>query len=111
LLQKADLDLLGTIGVIRNGRLLRAGILLVGTAEAIREHFPGYVWTHLRMSTDTDYSDRDDGNNAIPITLERILDRIMADNPIANVPQGLFHFEIRTYPEMALRESLLNALA
>jgi ATP-dependent DNA helicase RecG len=110
LLQKTDRDLLGTIGLFRNSRLLRAGILLAGTTEAIREHFSGYVWTHLRMTTDTDYSDRADGNNAIPIALERILDRIMADNPIATVVQGLFHFEIRTYPEIALREALLNAL-
>jgi ATP-dependent DNA helicase RecG len=110
LLQKTDRDLLGTIGLIRNGRLLRAGILLAGTAEAIREQFSGYAWTHLRMVTDTAYSDRADGNNAIPIALERILDRIMADNPITTVPQGLFHFEIRTYPEIALREALLNAL-
>jgi len=110
LLQKTDRDLLGTIGLIRNGRLLRAGILLAGTREAIREHFPGYVWTHLRMATDADYSDRADGDDAVSIALERILDRIMADNPIATVPQGLFHFEIRTYPEIALREALLNAL-
>ncbi|GIW56392.1 MAG: hypothetical protein KatS3mg082_2796 [Nitrospiraceae bacterium] len=33
----------------------------------------------------------------------------MADNPITTVPQGLFHFEIRTYPEIALREALINA--
>lgn len=110
LLHKTDRDLLGTIGLVRNGHLLRAGILLAGTAETIREHLPGYVWTHLRMATDTDYSDRADGNDAVPIALERILDRIMADNPIATVPQGLFHFEIRTYPEIALREALLNAL-
>jgi len=43
------------------------------------------------------------------IALERLLDRIMADNPIATVPQGLFHFEIRTEPNIALREALLNA--
>ena len=43
------------------------------------------------------------------IALERPLDRIMADNPIATVPQGLFHFEIRTYPDIALREALPNA--
>jgi len=110
LLQKTDRDLLGTIGLIRNGRLLRAGILLAGKIEAIREHFPGYAWTHLRMGTDVDYSDRADGNDAVSIALERILDRIMADNPIATVPQGLFHFEIRTYPEIVLREALLNAL-
>lgn len=110
LIHKTDRDLLGTIGVMRSGRLLRAGLLLAGATEAIREHFAGYVWTHLRMASDTNYSDRADGNDAISIALERILDRIMADNPIATVPQGLFHFEIRTYPEIALREALLNAL-
>jgi ATP-dependent DNA helicase RecG len=110
LVQKTDRDLLGTIGLIRNGRLLRAGILVAGNVEAIREHFPGYVWTHLRMVTDTDYSDRADGNDGVSIALERILDRIMAHNPIATIKQGLFHFEIRTYPEIALREALLNAL-
>jgi len=109
LLRRPDRELLSTLGLIRDGRLLRAGVLLTSTENAIREHFPGYVWTHLRMVSDTDYSDRADGYDAIPIALERILDRIMADNPITTVPQGLFHFEIRTYPEIALREALLNA--
>jgi len=109
LLRRPDQELLSILGLIRDGRMLRAGVLLAGTENAIREHFPGYVWTHLRMLSDTDYSNRADGYNAIPIALERILDRIMADNPITTVPQGLFHFEIRTYPEIALREALLNA--
>ena len=109
LLRRPDRELLSTLGLIRDGRLLRAGVLLTGTEDAIREHFPGYVWTHLRMASDTDYSDRADGYDALPIALERIFDRIMADNPITTVPQGLFHFEIRTYPEIALREALLNA--
>jgi len=109
LLRKPDRDLLTTLGLVRNGRLLRAGVLLVGAVEAIQEHFPGYVWTHLRMVSDADYSDRADGYDAFPIALERILDRIMADNPITTVRQSLFHFEIRTYPEIALREALLNA--
>jgi len=109
LLRRPDRELLSTLGLIRDGRLLRAGVLLTGTEDAIRRYFSGYVWTHLRMRTDTDYSDRADGKDALPIALERILDRLMADNPITTVPQGLFHFEIRTYPEIALREALLNA--
>lgn len=109
LLRRPDQELLFSLGLIRDGHLLRAGVLLIGTEDAIREHFPGYVWTHLRMVSDTDYSDRADGYNALPIALERISDRIMADNPITTVRQGLFHFEIRTYPEIALREALLNA--
>ena len=43
------------------------------------------------------------------IALERLLERIIVDNPIATVPQGLFRLEIRTYPNIALREALLNA--
>ncbi len=109
LLRRPDRELLATLGLIRDGRLLRAGVLLTGKENAIREHFPAYVWTQLRMVSDTHYSDRADGYDALPIALERILDRIMADNPITTVSQGLFHFEIRTYPEIALREALLNA--
>jgi ATP-dependent DNA helicase RecG len=42
--------------------------------------------------------------------LGRILDRIMADNPISTLELGLFHHEYRAYPEIALREALMNAL-
>lgn len=109
LLQLSDRDLLAALGLIHNGYLLRAGIFLAGTTDAIRAQFPGYAWTHLRMSSDVDYTDRADGQDALVVALERVLDRIMADNPITTVPQGLFHFEVRTYPEIALREALLNA--
>ena len=110
LLRLGDEDLLDAIGVLRHGRLTRAGVLLGGSSAAIREHIPTYVWTHLRMAGDTEYTDRADGRDAIPIALLRVLDRILADNPIQTVRQGLFHFEYRTYPEIALREALLNAL-
>ena len=110
LLRLGDEELLDAIGVLRHGRLTRAGVLLGGSSAAIHEHIPAYVWTHLRMAGDTEYTDRADGRDAIPIALLRVLDRILADNPIQTVRQGLFHFEYRTYPEIALREALLNAL-
>jgi ATP-dependent DNA helicase RecG len=34
---------------------------------------------------------------------------IMPHNLLNTIQQGLFHFEFRTYPEIALREALLNA--
>ena len=111
LLNKTDLDLLTALDLLRNGQLLRAGIFLAGTKDAIRKYFPGYIWTYLRMETDIHYSNRADGYDALPVALERILDWVMTNNPITTVPQGLFHFEIRTYPEIALREALLNAFA
>lgn len=110
LLRQTDLDLLAQVGVLRSGRLTRAGVLLAGTDQAIRRHIPGFVWTHLRMKSDTRYTDRADGADALPVALFRLLDRINADNPITTLEHGLFHFEYRAYPEIALREALLNAL-
>lgn len=109
LLNLSDFDLLGALGVIHNGRLTRAGVILAGKEATIREHLPGYAWTHLRMQSDTQYKDRMDGRDAMPVALARLTDRIMADNPITTVEHGLFHFEYRTYPEIALREALMNA--
>jgi ATP-dependent DNA helicase RecG len=109
LLRLSDLDLLGALGVLHNGRLTRAGIILAGKEAAMRLHLSGYVWTHLRMQSDTQYTDRMDGWDALPVALARVTDRIMADNPITTVEHGLFHFEYRTYPEIALREALMNA--
>lgn len=109
LLALPDTELLSALGVLRGEGLTRAAVLLCGRPEALREHLPTYVWTHLRMQSGTEYTDRADGHDALPIALSRIQDRILADNPIETVRQGLFHFEYRTYPEVALREILLNA--
>ncbi len=109
LLSLNDVDLLKAIGVLDQGRLTLAGLLLAGKPVAIQRHLPAYLWTHLRMRGDTDYTDRMDGRDALVVGLIRLLDRIMADNPITTLEHGLFHFEYRTYPEIALREALMNA--
>ncbi len=109
LLQMNDLDLLDALGIIRNRKLTLAGLLIAGKEDAICEHLPGYCWTHLRMKDDTQYTDRMDGRDAIPVAIARVMDRIMANNPITTVEHGPFHFEYRTYPEIAIREALMNA--
>lgn len=109
LLSLTDSDLLGALGIFRNGHLTRAGLLLVGKESAVRSYVPGYVWTHLRMQNDTQYTDRMDGWDALPIAVSKVTDRIMTDNPITTVEDGIFHFEYRTYPDIALREALMNA--
>lgn len=108
-LERSDVDLLVSLGLIRSGHITRAGILLAGKERSICQHLPNYGWTHLRMVDDTDYSDRMDDQNAMLVAIARIFDRIMADNPITTLKQGMFHFEYRRYPEIVLREALMNA--
>jgi ATP-dependent DNA helicase RecG len=115
MLRKTDLDLLGALGVLRDGRFTRAAVLIAGNTEAIARYLPNYAWTHERMKTATAYLDRADGREtrelALPLALAALEARINADNPISTVEHGLYHFEFRAYPTVALREALLNALS
>lgn len=109
LLQLSDEDLLNTLGLIRNGEVTRAAILLAGTEEALREHLPGYGWTFLQMTTDTAYGIREDKVSSLPLSVKRIEELLVPFNPITTVEHGLFHYEYRTWPTIALREALMNA--
>jgi ATP-dependent DNA helicase RecG len=109
LLIQDDLRLLESLGLVVNSKPTIAALLLAGREEAIRRFVPAYKWTFLRMKKGSEYSDRADGFEAVPVAVERISDRIMADNPIDTVQFGLLHFEYRKFPELAVREALMNA--
>ncbi len=110
LLRLGDEDLMRAIGTIRDGAATRALVLLAGSPSTIREFVPNHSWTHIRMSSPTEYSHRADGNEAVSVALDRMVERVMVDNPIETVRRGLYHFEHSTYPEIAMREAFLNAL-
>ncbi|WP_163558375.1 RNA-binding domain-containing protein [Halomonas sp. NO4] len=109
LLRRSDRELLDTLGLIRKGQVTRAAILLAGTEEALREHVPGHLWTFLQMRSDTEYGIREDRVSALPLSVQRIEELLVPFNPITTVQQGMFHFEYRTWPEVAVREALMNA--
>jgi ATP-dependent DNA helicase RecG len=111
LLSLSDHDFLATLGLVKDGQLTIAGLLLIGKETSIQEHLPNYHWIHLRMEDDTDYSDRAEGRDPLIIALSKITDRIMAENPVTTINYGFFHFEYRRYPEIVLREALMNALS
>ena len=110
LLGLGDQDMLRSLGVIRDEKPTRSALLLCGSPTSIRENVPGYMWTHIRMGSSTGYTDRADGVDSIPVALSRLLERIMADNPIETIHHGPYDLEYRTYPEVTLREALLNSL-
>lgn len=109
LLGLADDDLLAALGLIKGGRLTRAALLLGGTEAALREHLTGHGWSFLQMTSDTDYGIREDRSSPIPLSVQRVEELLVPFNPITTLVQGLYHFEYRTWPEIALREALMNA--
>jgi ATP-dependent DNA helicase RecG len=52
---------------------------------------------------------REDRMSPIPVSVRRVEELLLPFNPITTVEQGLFHFEYRTWPDIALREALMNA--
>ncbi len=109
LLRLSDAELLATLGLIRHGKLTRAAILLAGTEAAIREYLSGHNWTFLQMISDTDYGVREDCISALPLSVQRIEELLVPFNPITTYKQGMFHYEYRTWPEIVVREALMNA--
>ncbi len=109
LLNSADIDLLDALGLIRNSFLTVAGLLLAGNESALRKHVPGAGWTWLLQRTETAYENREDGMSALPIAVTRLEDLIRPLNPLDTFEQGFFHFEYRRWPELAIREALMNA--
>lgn len=109
LLRLTDIELLSALGLVRSGRFTRAALLLAGTEAAIREHIPGHNWTFLQMISDTEYGIREDRVSALPLSVQRIQELLVPFNPITTYQQGLFHYEYHTWPEIAVREALMNA--
>lgn len=107
--QMNDEDLLSSIGALKSNYLTKGAVLLAGKPDAIARIVPEYKWSYRKMLSDTDYSNRDDGTQAIPVALHELERYIAVDNPMVTIESGLVHPEFSTYPRVALRESLLNA--
>lgn len=111
LISLSDHDFLKSLGLVENNQLTIAGLLLIGKEASIKEYIPNYYWTHLQMKDDTDYTDKLEGRDPLIIALSKITDRIMANNPLTTIKYGMFQFEYRRYPEVVLREAMMNALS
>ncbi|MEI7910138.1 MAG: ATP-binding protein [Verrucomicrobiota bacterium] len=108
----ADPDLLRALGLLSADDQLRtAGLLLVGHSDAIRARVPHAQWSFFRMKGDTDYEQAERGNDCLTVSLRRLRELVATDNPIVTIKGDLVHAEFPRYPQIALRELLVNALA
>lgn len=109
LLRLLDNDLCSRLRIIIDGNITLGGLFIAGKSEAIRDRIPVCSWAYRRMISDTEYSLREEGADNLLFALSRLMDLIKAANPIMTVQDGIFHYEFRTFSEIALREALLNA--
>lgn len=111
LVELTDEDLLRSLKLIPDGHLTYAGLLLVGRPEAIQRYIPAHEWRYLKMRNDTDIEVTEGKDKVVSIVsaLERIETYISGSNPVATFVQGYHHAEFKTYPDIAIREAVMNA--
>ena len=110
LLDLADEELLSSLGIIREGHITRAGLLITGREDMLRKLIPGHEVIYLHHSSPTDLDYRLDQKAPLLQILERLTDAINVRNPFQTLKTGLFHVDIPAFPETSFREGILNTL-
>lgn len=107
-----DADLLAAIGAVRNERLTRAGLLLLGKRTVLARLLPQHEVIYLFEPAATDIGFREDMKAPLLAIIQRVqeLTQHPERNPVRTLRLGLFHVQIPAYPEESFREAILNAL-
>ena len=105
----SDEDLLQSIGAIKEGKMIIAGVLMVGKPQYIEKYVPCHRWAFRKMISDTEYTIRDEGVEAIPVALHELERYLETDNPVSVLEVGFLHPEFKKYPLVAIREGIMNA--
>lgn len=106
-----DLDLLRALGLLVGEQPNLAGILLCGTAKALKRYAPQAEIDYYHHATgDLEFEFRETIHRPIPALLERLREIIQARNKYKNLHVGLFQIEVWDFDEIVYREAILNAL-
>jgi ATP-dependent DNA helicase RecG len=102
-----------TLGLIKekNGKALptTAGILLIGNQKALKE-LPYNQIKYIRYYEDQTYTPFEYGGNLIEIA-DACFQQLKSETKLKEFHFGLFREYIEDYPEVVLRELLINAIA
>jgi ATP-dependent DNA helicase RecG len=112
LLALGNAELLQAVGVLRDGRLTRAGLLLAGKRAVLASLVPQHEVIYLYEPTAVDIGFREDMKAPLLAVIQRTQELIQHPerNPVQTLRLGLFHIQIPAYPEESFREAILNAL-
>jgi ATP-dependent DNA helicase RecG len=110
LLKLSNEELCQHLRIMDKNKVTLGGLLIAGKSEVLEDKISAYSWAYCRMVSDTEYMLREEGTDDFLYAIERLMELIRAANPIMTVRDGFFHYEFPTFPEVALREALLNAL-
>lgn len=111
LLRADDESLLVGLGGMRKGQVTRAGLLLFGREQQLREACPQHQVHYVHHTSDTRVSRNDSYHCGLLQILERIEQAFTGPaNPEQEVSIGIFKLRIPAFPMDVVREAVLNGV-
>lgn len=108
-----DREILRDLGLIVDGKVTYAALILLGTAQAIAEFLPYAIIRveYRQQDSDIRFSKRVDYREGFYISLGKIWEAIEAANRYSYVPEGPYSTPIPFFDEGVIREAICNAVA
>lgn len=108
----SDIQFLQDLGLIKNGAITNACILLVGNKNFIDSNLgqSEICFEYRNKETDIQFVDRKDYRDAFVLIAEEIWSKVYSRQQIHQIQQGLFRTDIPAYNEEVFREALFNAV-
>jgi ATP-dependent DNA helicase RecG len=106
-------QLLADAELMRDGRLTRAALILLGTPAALRHYQLGQaevIFEYRVHEESTHYDDRETYHGGFLLYHDRLWEKINLRNEVDQFQEGLFRWDIRAFNERVVREALLNAI-
>ena len=110
-----DVQVLSDLGLMDNGKLNYAALVLVGKSSAIKKFLPqnNVVIEYRKDPASIQYDDREEFQLPLFIVIDEIWKYLNqpSSNPMVHINEGPYIFDIKKFNEDVVREAILNAVA
>lgn len=108
-----DEELLSGLELGDERGITRAGIILLGTLEAIKRYVPNseLAWEYRKHTTDIEFAARKDYKQPFILYFDDLWRQVDARNDVAHIHDGFLIRDIPAFNEEVVREAVLNAIA
>lgn len=110
-----DVQVLSDLGLMDNGKLNYAALVLVGKSSAIKKFLPqnNVVIEYRKDPASIQYDDREEFQLPLFIAIDEIWKYLNqpSSNPMVHINEGPYIFDIKKFNEDVVREAILNAVA
>ena len=107
-------EMLTALGILKKTansvRTTIAGLILLGKETSIQTILPSAELIYLHMTNETEYDKRINCTQPLLVLFDKISSEIQQRNRSFSLKIGLFDYAIPNFPEVVIREALLNAL-